>query len=56
MVVAAGEYSMLKFSRRAAPFVPAPTLTSTQEKSLPSQPEGLLAEACLALQFNCCHI
>ena len=32
---------MLKFAGCAAPLVPAPTVTSTHENSLPLQPEGL---------------
>ena len=41
MVSAAAEYSVLKLAGCVAPLVPAPTVTSTQENSLPLQPEGL---------------
>ena len=40
VVFAVGEYSVLKFAGWASPLVPAPTVTSTQEKSFALQPEG----------------
>ena len=56
MVFAVGEYSVLKFEGCASPLVPAPTVTSTQEKSLALQPEGFSQFAWASLQFSCCHI
>ena len=40
VVVALAEYSVLKFDGWRAPFVPAPTVTSTQGNKPASQPEG----------------